>query len=66
MLTPFEEKSALAGLLDRIGLRALFFLLSILWFYRLWRFGSGARCARGRTRFARGWAACSRWRTSPC
>lgn len=37
MLTPFEEKSALAGLLDRVGLRALFFLLSILWFYRLWR-----------------------------
>ena len=36
MITPFEQKSALAGLLDRVGLRALLFLLSILWFYRLW------------------------------
>lgn len=36
MVSPFEQKSALAGLLDRIGLRALLFFLSILWFYRLW------------------------------
>lgn len=36
MITPFEQKSRLAGTLDQLGLRALLLGFCFLWFYRLW------------------------------
>lgn len=36
MITPFEQKSRLAGTLDQLGLRTLLFVVCFLWFYRLW------------------------------
>ncbi|MCL2811202.1 MAG: restriction endonuclease [Clostridia bacterium] len=47
MLTPFEQKSRLGSVLDRLATRLLVLALCFLWFYRLWGMAAPALLAGG-------------------
>jgi len=47
MITPFEQKSRLGSVLDRLATRLLALALCFLWFYRLWGMAAPALLAGG-------------------